>query len=416
VAFLFMKKKLAKYSFAFLTGTIFLWFYFQLSTYPYKVARWFQPIQTKIISNFSVNCSQDSGWLKLAAIHGATHQGSYSSQIAYKSPHGQLSHCEIGYQKEFLGRKVKPESRYRYASTSKLITTSAISALIASGKMHLDDKLVSFFPELKNFVDDRVKKITVAHLLNHRAGFNRLTLNGDPMFLRRNKPWCPNDLNRLQTLKLSFNPGEKQIYSNMGYCLLGAIIQRVTGESYRAYIYKQFSLEQRNIKFINDYYYGDEVRYDYRYEEWYNDSYLKLFDFEAISSSAGLSGSATALSQLLWDIHHKQEASPFLLRNTDALCNLKKINGCLSFGVFHYQPNENGITLHFHEGYLPGSASVAVIDSFGGVTVLVKSGANRPQRNPEHEWIRFIYKRLSLQYTMQGKVPILESFIPGNNH
>src|SRR5690606_9915058 len=146
-------------------GAAFLWFYFQLSTYPYKVARWFQPIEAKIISNFSVNCSQDSGWLKLAAIHGATHQGAYSSQIAYKSPNGQLSHCEIGYQKEFLGRKVKPESRYRYASTSKLITTSAISALIASGKMHLDDKLVSFFPELKNFVDDRVKKITVAHLL-----------------------------------------------------------------------------------------------------------------------------------------------------------------------------------------------------------------------------------------------------------
>lgn len=400
---------------AFLTGTSFF-VYYQISMYPYKVDRWLQPLEARMVSGAAKHCSPASSWLNLSVEHAVRYQGAYSAQIAYKSPYWPLSHCEIGYQKKLLGDQVVPDSRYRYASTSKLITTSAIAALIEDGKIHSEDKLVSFFPELENFADTRIEQITIGHLLNHTAGFNRLTLNGDPMFLRRNKPWCPNNLDKLRTLKLAFNPGEKQIYSNMGYCLLGAVIHRVTGEPYREYIEKQFSLEQRDIKFVNDFYYEDEVRYDYRYEEWYTDSYLKLFDFDAISSVAGLSGSAAALTQLLWDIHHKQEPSPFLLTDIHAQCNLKKINGCLSLGVFHYQHDENGITLHYHEGYLPGASSIAVIDSFGGVTVLVKSGANRPQKNPEHEWIRFIYKRLGLHYTMQGKLPILESFIPDNNH
>jgi D-alanyl-D-alanine carboxypeptidase len=191
--------------------------------------------------------------------------------------------------------------------------------------------------------------------------------------------------------------------------LLGEVIHRVTGKSYRDYIEREFSLAKRDIKFVNNFYYDDEVRYDYRYEEWFNDSYLKLFDFEAISSSAGLSGSATALAQLLWDIHHSQTPSPFVLRTPITDCNLQKAGGCLNLGVFHYRPEKYGITLHYHQGYLPGSASVAVIDSFGGVTVLVKSGADRDQQNPENEWVWWIYKRLSLYYTLQGKLPILSS-------
>ncbi|WP_152625284.1 serine hydrolase domain-containing protein [Cellvibrio sp. OA-2007] len=404
-----MKSKLIKYVFTSVVICGSFWFYFQVNTYPYKVARWFQPIEAKLVSVTAKSCSPEASWLNLFVDHGVTHLGAYSAQVAFLDVENALSHCEIGYKNELFGIQVSADHRYRYASTSKLITTAEILKLVSQHKIHLDDTLISFFPELTQFKDERIAHITISQLLNHKAGFNRLTLSGDPMFLRRNKPWCPQNLIELQTLTLAVNPGEKQIYSNLGYCLLGEVIHRVTGEPYRDVVSREFSLPKRDIKFINDFYYADEVKYDYRYEEWFNDSYLTLFDFDAIASSAGLSGSATALAQLLWDIHHRQSPSPFMLNNPGADCNLQKPIGCLHLGVFHYQPEKYGIALHFHQGYLPGSSSLAIVDSFGGVTVLVKSGADRDQQNPENEWIRWMYKRLSLYYTLQGKLPILSS-------
>lgn len=404
-----MRSKFIKYIFTTLVIAVSFWFYFQIDTYPYKVARWFQPLEAGVVSLTTKHCSPASSWLNLFVEHAVRYQGAYSAQVAFLDEEKTLFNCEIGYKGELFGDRVNTTNRYRYASTSKLITNAVILDLVRRGKMRAEDTLVSFLPELETFKDARVRQVTIAHLLNHEGGFNRLTLSGDPMFLRQNKPWCPHDLSRLQSINLAFNPGEKQIYSNLGYCLLGEVVHRVTGESFRNYVERELSLDKLNIKFANDYYYDDEVRYDYRYEEWYTDSYLRLFDFDAISAAAGLSGSATALTLLLWDIHHHQTDSPFVLRHPASGCNLQKPYGCLSAGVFHYQPQKYGIALHFHAGYLPGATSVAVIDSFGGVTVLVKSGADRYQQNPENEWIRWIYKRLSLHYTLQGKLSILES-------
>lgn len=402
-----MRSKIIRYIFTALVIAVSFWFYFQVDTYPYKVARWFQPLEAGIVSVTAKHCSPANSWLNLFVEHAVRYQGAYSVQAVFLDSQKNLHACEMGYKDKLFGVPVNAEHRYRYASTSKLVTSAAILELARQGKINLNDALVSFFPELTGYKDVRVANITIAHLLNHRAGFNRLTLNGDPMFLRSNKPWCPNNLQALQSLSLAFNPGEKQIYSNLGYCLLGEVIHRITGEPYRDYIENEFSLSSRNIKFANDFYYDDEVRYDFRYEEWFNNYYLKLFDFEALSSAAGLSGSATTLAQLLWSINHNKTDSPFLLKPPTSDCNLRKINGCLVLGVNHYQPERYGITLHYHQGYLPGSTSFAVIDSFGGVTVLMQSGASRYQPNPQNEWIRFTYNRLSLYYTLQGKLPTL---------
>jgi D-alanyl-D-alanine carboxypeptidase len=409
-----MKKNLIKYSITALVIAVSFWFYFQLDTYPYKVARWFQPLEARLGSTFAKHCSVENSWLNSFVEHAVTYQGAYSAQVAFLSADKKLATCEIGYKDKLFGSPVTAEHRYRYASTSKLITTAVVFNLVRQGKLRLEDSLVSFFPELTSFKDKRIRSITIANVLNHNAGFNRLTLNGDPMFLKQGKPWCPHDLSQLQSLKLAFNPGEKQVYSNLGYCLLGAVIQRVTGESFPAYTERQYSLAARHIQFAGDHYAADEVRYDYRYEEWYNDSYLGLFDFDAISAVAGLSGSATALAQLLWDIHHSLQGlqglggskglggSPFTRKPTAARCYRPETLDCIDQGVFYYQPEKNGLALQFHPGYLPGAASIAVIDSFGGVTVLLKSGANRPQLDPQNEWVRWVYSQLKAHYALQG--------------
>ncbi len=400
-----MKGKLIKY---FLTVVIIFtsfWFYFQVDTYPHKVARWFWSAEATFVSHVAKQCSPDGVWLSSFVGQAVAYQGTYSAQVAYVSPEKTAVGCEIGYKDKFLGVMVNSEHRYRYASTSKLITTAASFNLIRQGRLRLDDRLVSFFPELNQFQDERVRNITIAHLLNHSAGFNRLTLDGDPMFPRSARSWCPRRMGELQTLKLTFTPGERQVYSNLGYCLLGAVISRISGEPFRVYVEQEYGLVARNILFVDGTYLPDEVRYDYQYEEWYNDFYLVLFDFEALFSVGGLSGSATNLAQLLWDIHHSKTGSPFVRKPTAARCYLAATIDCIDLGVFYYQPEKDGLALQFHRGYLPGTTAIAVIDSFGGVTVLLKSGENRFHPDPNSEWIRWIYGQLRAHYTLQGKLP-----------
>lgn len=399
-----MKRKLIKYFFTAVVIAASFWFYFQLDTYPYKVARWYQPLEAKWDSLAVKHCAPESAWLSSFVEHAVDKQGAYSAQVAHLSSAKKLSSCEIGYKDKILGTPVNAAHRYRYASTSKLITTATVFNLVSQGKLRLEDSLVSFFPELTQFKDERVRTITIAHLLNHSAGFNRLTLTGDPMFLRSAKPWCPRNPSQLQALSLAFNPGEKQVYSNLGYCLLGEVIGRVTGVPFRDYAEREYALAARNIQFVGDTYAADEVRYDYRYEEWYNDSYLGLFDFDAISSVAGLSGSAAALAQLVWDIHNAKTGSPFVRKPAAARCYLPETLDCIDTGVFYYQPEKNGLALQFHAGYLPGAASIVVIDSFGGVTVLLKSGADRAQLNSNDAWVPWIYAQLKAHYLLQGSL------------
>ena len=92
-------------------------------------------------------------------------------------------------------------------------------------------------------------------------------------------------------------------------------------------------------------------------------------------------------------------------------CKLSVSEGCLVLGVFHYQPERDGLILNYHLGYLPGSRTIAVMDSFGGVTVVTKSGADKLEGKPEGEWVVWIFKRLSLYYTLQGRLPILEKLV-----
>ena len=106
--------------------------------------------------------------------------------------------------------------------------------LIAAGKISPDDKLGKFLPDYPN--REAAEKVTVAHLLAMRSGI------GDffgPKFdaapkgqFRKNVDFIP----LFAGEPLAFEPGTKNQYSNGGYVLLGAIIEKVTGVSYYDYV------------------------------------------------------------------------------------------------------------------------------------------------------------------------------------
>ncbi len=145
----------------------------------------------------------------------------------------------------------KPTSLFRIASISKPITSLAVMKIIESGKggLTLDTKVFPYLglkPHLEPGaeVDPRLNSITVRQLLTHSGGWDS-TVSGDPMFIPEaiaasmdiTSPPSAKDIVRYMMGKpLDFDPGEKYAYSNFGYCVLGRVIEKATGESYEKYV------------------------------------------------------------------------------------------------------------------------------------------------------------------------------------
>lgn len=142
------------------------------------------------------------------------------------------------------GTPVTPASLFRIASLSKPLTSAAVLRLREQGKLGLEDKVFRKFlapvPPPGTAVDPRLLEVTVRHLLEHAGGWDR-DASFDPMFfskeisdaLGKPGPASAADIIRYMTgRRLDFAPGARYAYSNFGYCILGRVIERITGKSY----------------------------------------------------------------------------------------------------------------------------------------------------------------------------------------
>jgi CubicO group peptidase (beta-lactamase class C family) len=129
---------------------------------------------------------------------------------------------------------------FRIASVTKPITSVTIFSLIEKARLNLTDKIFGPSGVLgtkygKSPYKQYVTDITIDHLLTHTCGGwpNDAT---DPMF--QHDSWNQEKLISwtLENLELRYPPGQHWAYSNFGYCLLGRVIEQVTGQPYDAYV------------------------------------------------------------------------------------------------------------------------------------------------------------------------------------
>ncbi len=180
-----------------------------------------------------------TSYLKKHQLPGATVAVSFRGKMIYERG--------FGYADVDTKQVVKPDALMRIASVSKPITGAAILQLVDRGKLKLDDRVFDILDhkplDLKK-VDSRMKDITIRHLLNHTAGFDRKK-SYDPMFkpyvmskaLNKKLPLNANDIIRyMMSQPLDFKPGQRYAYSNYGYCLLGRVVEKISGLSYEEYV------------------------------------------------------------------------------------------------------------------------------------------------------------------------------------
>ncbi len=119
---------------------------------------------------------------------------------------------------------VKPETIFQSGSMGKQFTATAVMMLVEEGKLSLDDKITKFFPDGPG----AWRNITVRHLLTHTSGLGDYPEDFD---LRRD--YTEDELvQRIKTVPLAFQPGEKWSYSNLAYVMLGVLIHKVSGKFY----------------------------------------------------------------------------------------------------------------------------------------------------------------------------------------
>lgn len=131
------------------------------------------------------------------------------------------------------GTPMTTDTKLQIASTTKLFTQIAIRQLEQAGKLSLGDTVGKFLPDYPNPVVRG--KVTIEQLLRHRSGVGSFW--NERYLARRADVRSVRDyLELFQNDPLLFEPGTGEAYSNGGYVLLGAIIERVSGKSYHEYL------------------------------------------------------------------------------------------------------------------------------------------------------------------------------------
>ncbi|MFJ5833117.1 serine hydrolase domain-containing protein [Streptomyces sp. NPDC093089] len=126
-----------------------------------------------------------------------------------------------------------PAARFRAGSVTKVFTAATVLQLAAEGRIDLDRSARSYLPDL---IPGRYARVTVRQLLNHTHGIPAADMPGETVeewYANRFVVHTPEEMVRSATAKpREFAPGTRQHYLNIGYTVVGLIVERVTGDSY----------------------------------------------------------------------------------------------------------------------------------------------------------------------------------------
>jgi len=187
-----------------------------------------------------------------AIVESFLHKWSIAGASVAIAKDGRLVYAKgYGYADTSNKTEVQPYNKFRIASISKLVTATAIMKLQEEGKLSVNDRVFGPQGILNDSScchprDKRVFDITIAHLLSHEGGWSQRW--GDQMFMpqvvaSQMNTSLPVDINTIVKFALSkrlhFTPGTSRSYSNLGYSILGLIVEKVSGQTYSEYCRKE---------------------------------------------------------------------------------------------------------------------------------------------------------------------------------
>jgi CubicO group peptidase (beta-lactamase class C family) len=134
-----------------------------------------------------------------------------------------------GYADEARRVRTTPETPFNLASVGKLFTSIAVATLVRDKRLSLADTVSRHVPELPV-----ASRMTVGELLRHTSGLGELGAAFDTVDFRTALEYLPH----FRDTSLSFPPGTRTQYSNRGYVVAGAVVERVSRDPFPDYVRK----------------------------------------------------------------------------------------------------------------------------------------------------------------------------------
>ena len=131
-------------------------------------------------------------------------------------------------------------TRFRLASVSKVLTSIVIMQLVEEGSLELDRPFVDYLKSVAAPIDPRVSRITIRQLLSHSSG---LGPDRNAYFGGGSSSWRDSALLAFRTSLLA-EPGTEFRYSNTNYCILGLVIEQITGQTYEQAVIERVAESQ----------------------------------------------------------------------------------------------------------------------------------------------------------------------------
>jgi CubicO group peptidase (beta-lactamase class C family) len=167
--------------------------------------------------DFQIRASQQPGCIVAMA-----HRGKVISEFA------------LGHANLVTGEKLTPRHRFRIASHSKSFTAAGIMKLRERRKLRLDDPVGQYVEGLHPQVADT----TIGQILSHSAGFTRDGADAG-QFTDQRPFLSARELLAELAVPPAIEPGTRMKYSNIGFGLLGMVIEAITNEPYRTWIERE---------------------------------------------------------------------------------------------------------------------------------------------------------------------------------
>ncbi|MBO1580452.1 serine hydrolase [Bacillus sp. XF8] len=212
--------------------------------------------------------------------------------------------------------KVTTETPFTIGSISKSLTGLAIMKLIEEGTVHLEDPVKKYIPWFTLKDEEATSKITIKHLLTHSSGIS--TYSGLSISDKESKGFnaIKDNVKSLSNVKLTASPGEKHQYSNANFLILGALIERITNQTYSEYMEQQVfvPLGMKNAAADNDTAY--KKGYVAGYQSWFGIPRKSSVTYDNGGAPYGyITASAEDMIQYIKFLS-RQENDNFLTENT----------------------------------------------------------------------------------------------------
>jgi D-alanyl-D-alanine carboxypeptidase len=168
-----------------------------------------------------------------AYMKSRTEADAFSGAVLVTERYRPLFSYASGWADREQGYANRRDTRFNIGSIAKSFTAAGIVQLAEQGKLSFTDTIGRHLPDYPRPTADT---ITIHHLLTHRSGLPGSFINDRFWVLRDSLRLNRDYLQLFIDLPLTFEPGTMSLYSNPGYVVLGAIIERVSGEEYSEYM------------------------------------------------------------------------------------------------------------------------------------------------------------------------------------